>query len=77
FFANLDLSLIYTTDVMGSELQLKGTVYNVLNTDTVVAVNQTGTLTNDAGETVHNPEWGNASALQGSRWVSLTAQYRF
>lgn len=76
FFANLDLSLIYTTELAGNELQLKGTVYNVFNTDTVVQVNQTGTMS--AGDDiVHNPEWGNATVLQSSRWVSLSASYRF
>lgn len=75
--AQFDLSASYTLDLFENNLVLKGTVYNLFNSDTQTTVYQNGTTTNDNGDVVANPNWGMTTGRQGARYVSLTARYEF
>ncbi|MEW6995487.1 TonB-dependent receptor [Colwelliaceae bacterium MEBiC 14330] len=72
----IDLSLAYNIDVVGGDLQLKATVYNVLNADTQISVQQERAQYGDNG-LERNPNWGMTTGRLGARYMSFEASYRF
>ncbi|MBL4942206.1 MAG: TonB-dependent receptor [Colwellia sp.] len=72
----IDLSLAYNVDLAGGNLLLKATVYNALNADTQIAVQQQRAQNGDNGLEV-NPNWGNTTARLGARYMSFEARYSF
>lgn len=72
----VDLSIAYNVDVVGGDLQLKATVYNVLNSDTQTSVNQVRAQYGDNG-LERNPNWGMTTGRLGARYMSFEASYRF
>ena len=72
----LDMSLAYKTQIAEGDLLLKATVYNLLNADTQIAVQQQRAQWGDNGLEV-NPNWGNTTNRLGARYVSFEAKYTF
>jgi hypothetical protein len=72
----IDLSLAYNIDVLGGDLQLKATVYNILNADTQISVEQERAQYGDNG-LERNPNWGMTTGRLGARYMSFEASYRF
>jgi len=73
---NVDLSLTYMTDLFGGGFTVKGTVYNVLNSDT--ATNIVETRTRDGADGLElNPDYGRVTDRQEERFFSLVARYEF
>ncbi|ALO36251.1 hypothetical protein CMT41_17070 [Colwellia sp. MT41] len=72
----LDLSLAYNIDVAGGDLQLKATVYNVLDSDTQTSVEQEHAISTNSGLEV-NQNWGMTTSRQTARYMSLEVSYRF
>ncbi|MFC3031395.1 TonB-dependent receptor domain-containing protein [Pseudoalteromonas fenneropenaei] len=73
---NIDMSLAYKTDLFGNELTLKGTVYNLLNADAALDVNEERTVYGDNGVEL-NPNYGLTEMRQSARSVSLVARLTF
>lgn len=76
---NMDMSLAYGLDLSVGHVNIKGTVYNVFNTDTAIAINEERSI-NDAGSAnglARNPNYGLASERQSARFMSLEARYEF
>ena len=73
----VDMSLLYTTNLFDGNLSFKATVYNVLNSDTPVSLQERHAIRNGDGDSVVNPEWSRTKARIGARYVSLTARYEF
>lgn len=72
-----DLSAVYQQQLFGNDLTLKATVYNLFNSDSQSRVFQTGTMTDDSGATVADPNWGITTSRQAPRYMSLVARYEF
>lgn len=62
----LDLSLSYNIEVVGGDLLLKATAYNVFNSSDQIAV-----------EEVAGADWGNTTDRVAARYLSFEASYRF
>ena len=76
---NIDLSLTYMTELMGSDLSFKATVYNVLDSDSTTNIIETRTFNDedDNGNFALNPEYGRVTDRQTERYVSFVARYVF
>ena len=72
----VDLSIAYNVDVVGGDLQLKATIYNVLNSDTQTSVNQIRSQYGDNG-LERNPNWAMTTGRLGASYMSFEASYRF
>lgn len=72
----MDVSLSYSTDVLGHDLLLKGTIYNLLNSDKALDINEQRSLDGDNGLVV-NPDYGLATLRQTERYASLVARFTF
>ncbi|RXF05309.1 TonB-dependent receptor [Pseudoalteromonas sp. PS5] len=72
----VDVSLSYSTDVLGHDLLLKGTIYNLLNSDKALDINEQRSLDGDNGLVV-NPDYGLATLRQTERYASLVARFTF
>lgn len=73
---NLDLSLTYMTDLFDGDFSVKGTVYNVFNSDTATNINEERTSYGEDGLML-NPNYGMATERQEERFFSLVARYQF
>lgn len=73
---NVDLSMSYFTELMGNEVSLKATVYNLLNADSALNINEERTRYGDDGIEL-NPDYGMVTGRQAARYVSLTARMVF
>jgi len=74
---NVDLSLTYMTELMGSDLSFKATVYNVLDSDATTNILETRTHDDENGNFALNPEYGRVTDRQTERYVSFVARYEF
>lgn len=72
----IDMSLAYNVALGDGDLLLKATVYNALNSDTQISVNQTRSQYGDNGLEA-NPEWNMTTGRLGARYVSFIARYSF
>ncbi len=72
----VDLSLSYSTDIMGHDLLLKGTVYNLLNSDKALGINEQRSL-DGANGLIVNPDYGITTLRQTERYASLVARFTF
>ncbi|RZF82945.1 TonB-dependent receptor [Pseudoalteromonas sp. CO325X] len=72
----IDMSLSYYGELFGQELMLKGTVYNVLNDDTAIAINEERTQYGANGLEL-NPDYGMTTWRPAARYASLVARIRF
>jgi hypothetical protein len=77
WITNVDLSLTYMTELMGSDLSFKATVYNVLDSDGATNINETRTYDDANGDLALNPEYGRVTDRQTERYVSFVARYEF
>ena len=68
----LDLSLTYTQPLFDGDLMVKGTVYNLLNDDAALDVEESRTY-----EGQLNPDYGIAQSRVEPRYFSLVARYDF
>jgi len=76
WLTNIDMSLTYYTDFFGSNVILKGTVYNLLNSDSAININEERAQYGENGLKL-NPDYGLVTGRQGARYVSLTARIEF
>ncbi|WP_226661656.1 TonB-dependent receptor [Microbulbifer aggregans] len=72
----LDLSLAYRMPLFDGDLLLKGTVYNVLDDDAPLDVNEIRSIQGDNGLLV-NPDYGLTESRNRARYFSLIARYDF
>jgi len=77
WITNVDLSLTYMTELMGSDLSFKATVYNVLDSDATTNILETRTHDDENGDLGLNPEYGRVTDRQTERYVSFVARYEF
>lgn len=77
WLTEIDLSLTYSTTVYGGDLSTKLTVYNLLNRDTALNINEIAQITKADGSFAPNPDYGVAKRLQSSRITSLVVRYEF
>ena len=70
------MSLTYYTDFFGTDLTLKGTVYNLLNSDSAININEERAQFGSGGLEL-NPDYGLVTSRQGARYVSLVARIEF
>ena len=77
WIVRFDLSATYRQELLGNDLTIKATAYNLLNDDTQSTVYQQGTLTGADGGVIADPNWGITTGRQGARYVSLVARYEF
>jgi len=73
---NVDMSLTYYTDFFGSDMTLKGTVYNLFNSDSAININEERAQYGDNGLEL-NPDYGLVTDRQGARYMSLVARIEF
>ncbi|WP_105104125.1 TonB-dependent receptor [Microbulbifer pacificus] len=73
----LDLSLAYTMPLFEGDLLLKGTVYNILNDDSAIDINEIRTIQLEGGGTTINPDYGLTESRPTARYFSLIARYDF
>lgn len=73
---NVDMSLGYDLDLSVGRVNLKGTVYNLFNSSTPLAVNEERSINSGNGLAV-NPNYGLTTIQQAPRYVSLEARYEF
>jgi len=73
---NVDMSLTYYTDFFGSDMTLKGTVYNLFNSDSAININEERAQYGDNGLEL-NPDYGLVTSRQGARYMSLVARIEF
>ncbi len=71
-----DVNLTYNTKIGDGDLMLKATIYNLFNSDTQLAVNQTRTQWGDNG-LIASPNWGDTNSRLGARFMSFEARYAF
>ncbi|AQQ01203.1 TonB-dependent receptor [Pseudoalteromonas aliena] len=76
WLTNIDMSLTYYTDFFGTDLTLKGTVYNLLNSDSAININEERAQFGSGGLEL-NPDYGLVTSRQGARYVSLVARIEF
>lgn len=74
--AKVDLSLMYMTELFDGNFSVKGTVYNVLNSDSATNINEERAAYGDDG-LVLNPNYGMTTERQEERYFSLVARYEF
>ena len=74
--AKIDLSLMYRTELFDGDFSIKGTVYNVLNSDTATNINEERTAYGEDGLML-NPNYGMTTERQEERYFSLVARYQF
>ncbi|WP_440055940.1 TonB-dependent receptor [Pseudoalteromonas sp. T1lg65] len=72
----IDMSLSYKTDIAGHDLLLKGTIYNLLNGDAALDINEQRSINGDNGLEV-NPDYGLVTRRQTERYLSLVARFNF
>ena len=73
---NVDLSLSYYTQLMGNDVSLKATVYNLLDADSATNINEERTHYGDNGIEL-NPNYGIVTGRQAARYMSFTARMVF
>ncbi|QSX36896.1 TonB-dependent receptor [Shewanella sedimentimangrovi] len=75
---SVDLSLSYSTELFGGDLTLKGTVYNLLNSDAATDINEERSRYADTANGLElNPDYGMVTGRQEARYLSLIARYEF
>ncbi|GGI91653.1 Oar protein [Shewanella hanedai] len=75
---NIDLSLTYMTDILDGDFSIKGTVYNVLNSDSAINVNEERARYADTSSGLElNPDYGMTTDRQEERFFSVVARYEF
>ncbi|GIU24128.1 Oar protein [Shewanella colwelliana] len=75
---NVDMSLMYKTELLGGGFSVKGTVYNVLNSDTATNINEERARYADTANGLElNPDYGMTTDRQTERYFSLVARYEF
>ncbi|WP_066964308.1 TonB-dependent receptor [Microbulbifer sp. Q7] len=72
----LDLSLAYRMPLFEGDLVLKGTIYNALNDDAALDVNEIRSTQGSDGLVV-NPDYGLTEMRSRARYFSLVARYDF
>ena len=72
----LDLSLAYRVPLFEGDLLLKGTIYNALNDDAALDVNEIRSVQGSDG-LVTNPDYGLTEMRSRARYFSLVARYDF
>lgn len=76
WLTNVDMSLTYNTDFFGTDMTLKGTVYNLFDGDSAMSINEERAQYGDNGLEL-NPDYGLVTGRQGARYVSLVARIEF
>ncbi|PAJ76366.1 TonB-dependent receptor [Pseudoalteromonas sp. NBT06-2] len=71
----IDLSLLYQTEIFDGNLSLKASIYNLFNEDTATSYIQKHQANSDSNAV--NAEWGTTNRRLASRYMSLTARYIF
>ncbi len=73
---DIDMSLSYNAELFGQDVLVKGTVYNLLNSDTAIGINEERTQYGANGIEL-NPDYGMTTWRQSPRYVSLMARISF
>ncbi|PKG55795.1 TonB-dependent receptor [Shewanella sp. Choline-02u-19] len=75
---NIDLSLTYMTDIFEGDFSIKGTVYNVLDSDSAININEERARYADTASGLElNPDYGMVTDRQEERFFSVVARYEF
>ena len=70
------MSLTYYTDFFGTDMTLKGTVYNLFDGDSAMSIDEERAQYGDNGLEL-NPDYGLVTGRQVARYVSLVARIEF
>ncbi|MGS0725088.1 TonB-dependent receptor [Shewanella sp. 0m-11] len=75
---NIDLSLTYMTEIFEGDFTIKGTVYNVLDSDSATNINEERARYADTPSGLElNPDYGMTTDRQEERFFSVVARYEF